>query len=224
MYKGWPLVLDAKALLAQGDQASLGLKGSPWTAALTLRIDNASGAQQVRPVELMWSAKEPIVLEPLSEAAVFWVVAPERASALAEGDYTISLTLDTRKAPQDGAWSGACRARQVSLKVAAEPARLGADEERLKALVRARYYELRGDRATALSVIQERLARTPDDPVVLAEQAGLLERSGNVQEAIAALDRAIAAYYKQNPDADEPPTEMIRNLSRLIDATMPAEK
>ena len=216
LYKGWPLILHAVALLDEGDQAALGMADAPWTAALSLRITNAAGAPQTWPLEMVWSAAEPVLLKPLGEAAVFWALPPEATSGLPVGEYTVSLTLDTRRSAADWSWVGQCRSEQVSLKVAAEPASLEAKQEAFKALVRARYHQLRDEPDTALSILDEWLARNPEDSAALGEKAALLEQSGRLAEALAAYTSAIDAFNKRFPDAIHPPRELMRNRSRLF--------
>jgi tetratricopeptide (TPR) repeat protein len=167
---------------------------------------------------MVWAAEEPVLLKPLGEAAVFWVLSPEAVSELAEGEYTVSLTLDTRRSAADWSWSGLCRSERVSLTVAAEPASLETKQEAFKGLVRARYHQLRDQLDTALSILDEWLARDPEDSAALGEKAALLEQSGRLPEALAAYGSAIDAFQKRFPGAMHPPRELMRNHSRLLNA------
>src|SRR5438309_12845 len=105
-YQGWPLLLGASAVLADGDRGTL-----DWPAALRMTVQNAAGAAQSWQIEALDASVGPAVLTESQMASAVWGVPAEVTRAIPAGDYVLTVQ-----------HPAAAASRRVLLKVTAPPA------------------------------------------------------------------------------------------------------
>lgn len=202
-YQGWPLLLEVRANLEQGDAVQL-----EWPAPVRLTIRNADGPV-TWPLQSATSTLEPVTITATSPAVAVWTLSPEATKALLPGDYTIRA-----EHPATGA------SRLILVTVSPEPAELTLEQTSLKVRLRSRHEEWTGTRESALRILTEWLETTPGDIAGLTDASDLLADMDRVSEAIELADRALTAFTEQFKDARHPPAGLLRRI-RSLEARLP---
>lgn len=217
VYRGQPAIVEARLVLEDGDQATVSLSdGAPWSQAVTLRLWSSGGAEV--PVE--WKALQPAG-GPLAftaeaiEATALFALDEAATSALPAGSYLLTASIDTRGRAADGTWAGTVAHRGLAFSAADEPAELPESGRLFKSRLRARWLTLNGSPGEALQELDSSLAQFPESIDLLSDKADTLEELDRRDEAVAALQQAIALFRKQNPKAGHPPRLLLQRLNRL---------
>lgn len=212
--QGSPLLVETKLLLRQEADARVELKdGAAWTSALRIQVLDADG----KPVEAEWEllAATGGVLafgEEALEAGAVSALAGSITAKMAPGEYTLQARLDTAGKAADGAWSGEVPSRRVRVTVVAAESDWQPGEQVLDKRVRARWSQLRGDRETALQLLDGALELAPGDLDVVLEKADLLLEMERREEAVTLLETALKEFRRRYPGASHPPREILRRL------------
>jgi tetratricopeptide (TPR) repeat protein len=100
----------------------------------------------------------------------------------------------------------------------AAPPEPAPEQVRADRFARAGYHLALGDAARAEAEIDAVLGDDPDDRKGLLWKGDLLEQAGRREEALAAYERGIAAYWAANPGAEEPPAALVARRDALLAA------
>ncbi|MDD2462983.1 MAG: hypothetical protein PHI97_03230, partial [Desulfobulbus sp.] len=150
-------------------------------------------------------------------ATAQWWLEPAETQVLPEGQYT--LTVSFRPNAVDGLpRSFGCN--RFHLNLVKEPVPLTQPTATAKQLQMAEFSMFKGDTKTAGSLVDQLLAREPENIGVLRLQAKLLMSEGKKLEAANALDEALQVYYKKYPAAD-PPLGLLQERSEVMKGLKP---
>jgi tetratricopeptide (TPR) repeat protein len=191
----------------QGQPAVFGMHLCPADIAdpkvesgvLSIRIQKSSGEAAAWPLKPLVRISFPIEFKAMQSATEYWVLSPEDTAALEAGDYTAEARLD------------ALPSRRYRFKV------LAVEDENAAPLLRLRanYLTMTGNTSGAVALLQEAIVRQPRDTGLLFQLAVAQEQSGNLKEALASIERAIALFKELFPNAQHPPLEYMRLRSKL---------
>jgi hypothetical protein len=198
LYRGWPLLVEARALLEDGGTAQL-----QWPSPVRLTILSAGKAANW-PLKFIGNPDSLVTVTGEISVGAIWLLSADATSALNTGDYTMLAEHPT-----------AAASRLVLLTVSDEPAELSKDQGSLKAQLRSRYEELTGTREAALQILSDWLETTPDDIEILAQQADLLYDMERFADALNSAELALQAFDDQFPDAKEPAFDLLRRIRML---------
>jgi hypothetical protein len=205
---GWPLLIRAAVISANGQPLQIGVNNGFWTQALRLTVTGASGAQSW-PVQLLPPSAATLSLSGIHNAEAVWVVDPSDTTAIPAGLYTLSVTLDTTATASSGDWSGAVNGNHATVQFQAEPASLSSGQTASKYLAFAAYGRLHGDSQGAGTALDTLIGLQPDSLEPYKEKGDLLAAGGNYAGALALYQQAIQKFTAANPNPPEPPTALV---------------
>lgn len=211
--RGWPLLIRALLISADGQPVSIAVKGGTWTQALSLTVSTSGGAQKW-PVQLVQPAASAVSLSNLDTAEAVWLAAPSDSAAIPEGVYSVSVTLDTSSSAASGAWTGSV-AGSAAVTIQSEPSSLSTEDEASKYLAFAAYARLKGDSAGVGSALDTLIAHQPTVLEAYREKADLLAASGDYAGALALYEDTISRYLASHPGPTEPLGPLTRPVSAM---------
>ncbi len=223
LYTSWPLVVsvslwrkaltpDTQGKLPVVDPITIKAKQGAWRDALVVEVRNASGEAVTWPLHPMQQPETSVTLGVDETATAQWWLEPAETQALPVGVYT--LTVSFRPDAVEGLPSSLGSDR-FHLKIEKEPAPLGQATATAKQLQMAEFSLFKGDVKTAGGLVEQLLAREPENIGVLRLQAKLLMGEGKKLEAANALEEALHVYYKKYPKAD-PPLGLLHERSEAM--------
>jgi hypothetical protein len=222
LYRGWPLFLDVallhpEAFTSAADANALVIvaQGASWAGALTLDVKDAAGSAASWPIVISPPAPGDLRLDARTEGDLLAWLAPASTTALAPGDYVVVARLDTRGATAVGAFRGLVESVPVAVHVSDEPVPLPALLEIRKLELLAQYQARAGDLVAARGFADELALRHPESPRGFALLGDLDAQDGHTAQASDRFSDAIAAFLAANPDAEEPPTELLARRREL---------
>ena len=109
--------------------------------------------------------------------------------------------LDTTQSTAANGWKGVAASEPVTVRLRDEPDQLTEAEISEKYLLSADFEFLRGDAARAGALIEELLAAQPDNIDAWSFKADLLVEAEQYRDALAAIGRAIGAYYEKHSES-----------------------
>jgi uncharacterized protein (TIGR03437 family) len=211
--RGWPLLIRAAVISADGQPVAIGLKSGAWTQALKLTITDSNGATQNWPAQLVPPANNTLSLTGVANAEAVWLVAPADTANIAAATYNLSVTLDTSSTAASAAWSGTVTGNGASVQIQVEPGTLTAQQEVSKYLALSTYSRLHGDNSAASSALDTLLSHQPDLSSAYTMKGDLLAAAGDWAGAVTQYNNALAKFTAANPNAAEPLTAMTQPLA-----------
>jgi hypothetical protein len=190
--QGWPLLIRASVISADGQPVNMSVPGGSWTQALRLTITNAGGAVQNWPVQLVPAASDTLNLSGFSTAEAVWLVAPEATASIAAGVYNLTVTL------------GTVAGNAATVQLQAEPASLAAEEEASKYLTLSSYAQFQGDLQGAGDAMDTLISRQPDMLMAYTRKADVLAAGGDYASALGLYQQTLNMFQANNPDGTEP--------------------
>ena len=212
---GWPLLIRAVVISADGQPLSVALKSGTWTQALHLTVTDQKGASQTWPAQLVTPASATVALSGIGTAEAVWLVAPADTLAIAPGVYNLSATLDTTSTAAAGAWSGSVASTGAGVTLQTEPASLSAEDEASKYLALAAYARLKGDTQGTASALDTLIAHQPSILEASKEKADLLAAQGDFAGALSLYELTLSHFLTANPNASEPLTLLTRPIDAM---------
>ncbi|MFQ5845102.1 MAG: hypothetical protein ACE5JG_08960, partial [Planctomycetota bacterium] len=229
--RGWPLILQVTVSCPQAPEGdgprALRLKvvEGTWADLLDLEVRDGGGKAQEWPLRLAPIAKPGVelTLDRETSGALVWLLSPEDSERLAAGTYRLQAVLrDERSGGDEGRWRGSVRSDRATVRIVPPPDPLPPEAEGRRDGLLARYHVLRGEDEAAMAVAQRMRERAPDSIAAATLQGDLLAAAGRDREALKAYNRALALFRRQHPDAGEPPRDLLRRQSRLLDRVLEA--
>ena len=216
--RGWPLLIRAAVISTDGQALTIGLKSGSWTQALHLTISDSNGAAQTWPVQLLPPATTTLSLSGIINAEAIWLVAPSDTTAIADGFYNLSVTLDTTSTASNGTWTGKVQSSSASVQIEDEPATLAAADVNNKYLAFAAYGRLHGDTAGALSALGTLISLQPDNLEGYKEKADLLAGGGDYVDALTLYQTVVLKFQTANPNPKEPATLLEAGAANMAES------
>lgn len=213
---GWPLLIRALVISADGNPVSVALKSGAWTQALHLTVTDQKGASQTWPAQLVQAASATLALSGTDTAEAVWLVAPADTGAIAAGVYNLSATLDTTSTAAGASWSGSVASTGAAVTLQTEPASLSAEDEASKYLAFAAYARLKGDMQGAGSALDTLIAHQPSMLEASKEKADLLAAKGDYAGALSLYEVTLSNFLIANPKAAEPLTLLTRPIDAMV--------
>ena len=204
--RGWPLIIRASVTSVDGQPVNISLKSGSWTQALHLSITNQAGAALNWPVQLVPAAAPALSLSGIGNGRAFWLVSPSDTTAIADGTYNLSVTLDTTSTAASGSWAGSLKSNRATVQFEDEPASLTPTDVSHKYMAIAAYSRLHGDTQDALTALDTWMKLQPDDLEGYEEKGDLLAAAGDYAHALVLYQTALQKFAASNPDPQEPPT------------------
>lgn len=214
--RGWPLLIRAAVISADGQQLKVGLNSGSWTQALHLTVTDANGAAQNWPMQL-WAQASTLSLSGFTNAEAIWTVAPADTSAIPAGLYSLSVTLDTAAGASAGSWSGSASSNGATVQLQTEPATLAAEDEASKYLAFAASARVRGDTQGAQGALDTLINHQPDSLEAYSEKSDLLAASGDLSGALTLASDVLKKFLARNPNPPEPTTVLSLREMDLAD-------
>jgi hypothetical protein len=223
LYTSWPLIvsvslwrkaliLDAQGTLPAVDPITIKAKQGAWRDALVVEVRNASGELATWPLHPMPQPETSLTLGVDETATAHWWLEPADSQALPVGVYAVTVSF--RPDAVEGL-PKSLGSDRFHLKIEKEPAPLDQATATAKQLQMAEFSLFKGDAKTANSLVEQLLAREPENIGVLRLQAKLLMGEGKKLEAANALEEALHVYYKKHPKAD-PPLGLLHERSEAM--------
>jgi uncharacterized protein (TIGR03437 family) len=212
---GWPLLIRAAVVSADGQPVKIGVNGGAWTQALHLSISDANGLAQTWSTHPVSTASTTLSLSGTTTAEAVWLVAPADSANIAPGLYNLTVTLDTTANAAAGTWSGSVSANGSTVQLQAEPATLSPDVEASKYLAFSAYSQLLGDTASARTALDTLIGHQPDILWGYTEKADLLTSLGDYAGAMDLAQQALAKFNAQDPNPEEPPSIIMHQIGNL---------
>lgn len=204
--RGWPLIIRASVTSADGQPVNISLKSGSWTQALRLTITNQAGVAQNWPVQLAPAAAPALPLSGIANGRAFWLVAPTATTAIADGAYKLSVTLDTTSNAAAGSWTGSLKSNASTVQFEDEPASPTPTDVNHKYMAIAAYSRLHGDTQDAATALDTWIKLQPDNLEGYKEKGDLLAASGDYAHALVLYQTALEKFDAHNPDPSEPAT------------------
>lgn len=221
LLRGTPLVIEVSILHPQ-----VGAEGvtplviaapeGAWSNAMRVEIADERGALASWPLRLASEVSGPLTLDAGNGGLLLYTLAAEATGGLAEGVYSIRARLTSSAVADAHAWKGESAAAPISLRVAAMPLQPTPEQQRAASLARAAYQLALGDTTRAEAEIDALLQNDPTDRIALLWKGDLLETAGHTNEALAVYEKALEAFWAANPDAEEPPTQLLTRRDALL--------
>jgi hypothetical protein len=212
---GWPLLIRAAVISADGSPLIVGLSAGDWTQSLHLTITDQSGKAQTWPLQLVPPSSGALNLSGFTNAEAVWLVAPEATASIPAGVYNLAVTLDTTSGAADGTWVGSVTGSGASVQLQPEPASLSSEDEATKYLAIAAYTEFQGDLQGAAAAMDTLIARQPGTLMAYTRKADLLGAGGDYTGALGLYQQTLAMFQANNPDASEPLTLFTKAMADL---------
>jgi hypothetical protein len=212
---GWPLLIRAAVISADGRQVQIALKSGAWTQALHLAITNAGGIVQNWPVQLVPATTPALSLSGITNAEAVWLVAPTSTTSIADGVYNLSVTLDTTATAANGSWAGTATSNAASVQFEVEPTTLSAADTASKYLAIAAYGRFRGDTQGAETALDTLISLQPNALEAYTEKGDLLAAGGNYVGALVLYQQALQKFHATNPNPAEPLTILTVNTLNI---------
>jgi len=223
LYTSWPLIVSVslwrKALIPDAldnmpavAPITIKAKQGAWRDALVVEVRNASGETVTWPLHPGQQPETSVTLGVDETATAQWWLEPAETQELAPGVY--ALTVSFRPDAVEGL-PRSLGSDRFHLKIEKEPAPLDQATATAKQLQMAEFSLFKGDAKTAGGLVEQLLAREPENIGVLRLQAKLLMGEGKKLEAANALDEALHVYYKKYPKAD-PPLGLLHERSEAM--------
>jgi len=213
--RGWPLLIRAVVISADGTPVSLALKSGAWTQALSLTVTDQNGVSQSWPAQLVPAAAANLSLSGINTAEAVWLVAPADTASIAAGTYSLSVTIDTTSTAASGAWSGSAVSSGAAVTLEEEPASLSAEDEASKYLAFAAYARLKGDTQGVGSALDTLIARQPSILEAYKEKGDLAAAAGDYAGALSLYQQTLTKFLAANPNAAEPVTMLARPIDAM---------
>ncbi|MGO9228381.1 MAG: tetratricopeptide repeat protein, partial [Bryobacteraceae bacterium] len=213
--RGWPLLIRAVVISADGTQVNLGLQSGAWTQALSLSVTDPNGASQSWPAQLVQPASANLSLSGINTAEAVWLIAPADTASIAAGTYSLSVTLDTASMAGSGAWSGSAVSSGAAVTLEDEPASLSAEDEATKYLALAAYARLKGNTTGVGSALDTLIAQQPSILEAYKEKGDLLAGAGDYAGALSLYQQTLTNFLAANPNAAEPLTLLARPIDAM---------
>jgi len=186
-----------------------------WSDAVRIEIVNGRGEPQRWPMTLATRAAATLQLDAETAGELNWWIAPSDTDTLPRQTYRITARLDTRESSAHGAWRGTAASDSVAITIIDEPA---ADHDlEAAAQLMASYFIQIGETDRALEVVTELTKDRPNSPGALELQGDVLALLDRSSEALDAYDRAIEILIALEPDAPEPPMELLQKRHTVLD-------
>ncbi|MGA7730145.1 MAG: hypothetical protein WCD37_02610 [Chloroflexia bacterium] len=222
MFQGWPVMFEVSLMHPDYLRADVlaqplivGVDGSPWSSAVTLEVVDAEGKAQSWPLQMAGALDGAITLDNEATGTVYLWLDPAESARLKEGVYAVTASLDT--ASLSGGWKGTAESIPAILTVSKAPTKLSPEQESMRAQMLASQAIVRGDRAGAMSHLDELLAAQPGNISALEFKGDLLAEEGKTSEALDAYSKAIKTFYEQNETPDEAPTILAQKQHAMMD-------
>src|SRR5438445_5540018 len=221
IYRGMPLLVSVVLLhpLITDSAVSpilLASEPGPWTNAVKLSISNANGDSQTWPFHTTVNPSNTIVLDSSHYAQLDWWLAPEQTSLLSTGQYTAEVSLNTTNVTLPDAWNGVADSVPADLQILDEPASLSEAQAENKYGQLAQYYSFLGNNTLALDQLNLLLATYPTNITGLRLKSIVLDALGRTVEAYNSCQVALAEAYARNPNAMEPPLNLLLLQRQLM--------
>ena len=193
----------------------VGADFSPWTGMLKLDVVDGEGNVQTWPLQLADAPEGAVTLDATSFATAHWTLGVEQTAKLKEGVYIVTATLDTKSLADGGA--GSVESIPATLTVTKAPATLSDEQQSLLAQSLAAQAVIKGDTTEAMSILDEQLAKQPNDISVLEFKGDLLAADGKTDEALKIYNAALKLFYEANPDFPEPASILADKQHEMMD-------
>lgn len=224
--RGWPLLLEIALLHPSMFDSNAvpvlicSTNGS-WSNALQIRALNTQGQIQNWPLHPAPMTNETLILTDAVGGRLLWWLSPQETAQLAPGQYELRVTLQTTNITKPSAWKGVVESVPVLITITNEPPVLTEADVEEKHRLLARYALLQGGEQQARQEIAALLAAYPTNIGGLTLSMYLKKRAGLFAEALQTTELALAQVDAQNPLAQEPPLELLHNLSELQNILAP---
>ena len=220
--KRWPLLVRgvlSNSERSAGDAAQplrLHPAHDTWAAAIRFRVTDSTGAEQAWPISLVSPPEQPMLELPSRVwTEVAWQMKPDDTSRIALGSYRMSAEL----AIEDGlGWNGRTTSTPVTVQIVDTPDLSPDDAAAAEAMLRAQYAAYNRDPSAAAAILDALLSAQPARTKALAARAQLAEAAGDPSLAFLCAAQAVTIARQKNPDAKEPPAELILLRDRLFAA------
>ncbi len=201
---GWPLVVVVSLHPKGAGPVRLSAPSGDWSSLVHLR------APESWPLRPPGPAGAQLVVDGIQPVDLVWTMTAEELDRIPRGTYSLEAGLDVP--PGSGAWTGVEQGLPARVTLTAKRPMTEADDlRRTELMVRcllARGGEARGE-------VDAFLRRRPEHARGIALLAEIQAHEGRIAEAVATLDRAIAAAVKRNPAPQLFPRDLARTRALL---------
>ena len=216
LFQGSPLLLEVElmhpdAFDPSADASPIGIPAAPtsWAQNVSVEVTTDTGDVVAWPIDSPPAPAGDLRLDSSTQGTLFSSISPANTVGLTPGDYALSAKLDTQSATAPGAFVGVVEAVPVTIHVVARPGQLAPADEIRDLDLLARYHAFAGDLAAARTAAENLSLLHPESPLGFALLSDFDAAAGNVSQALASIEQAVAAFYAANPDAQEPPTSLL---------------
>jgi hypothetical protein len=200
----------------------LAAENGPWSNALRIEIRNAQGVVQDWPLRLVKAVEGDLSLGPRDRAQLFWQVDAAQTTALPEGEFDVTATLDTTKSAKKEGWTGRVASSPTSFRVRQEPSPLPPAIVSQKQMLFAWTAALEGRPKDAAAAVDALLLLQPRNIGALSFKGDLLAQAGDDREALDCYEKALDVFHERNPDAPEPPMFLLSKHHALLEKALRA--
>ncbi len=215
---GWPVILQIKMVLQDSKPWRVSGGAAPWSRFVRLEMPGDAPWG----FEAALSAPNEVTVDERTAARLYFTLAPEASAKLVRGERTLRAVLES-KDPAGGGWTGVAATREVRVSVVDEPRPLPPQWAERKAEVEIDYAFCRQGAASALALAETAARAQPESWRLLTVKGQLLAGRNRCAEALAALERSLALWWRQNPNGWEPPPELVQRRDALADGAVDPE-
>lgn len=219
LVQGSPLLLELEILHpdSSADAQPIVIPAAPtsWAQNVSVEVTTDAGDVVAWPIDSPAPPSGDLQLDASTTGTLFSSLSPANSAGLTPGDYVLTARLDTRNATAPGAFVGVVEAVPVAVRVIARPSQLAAADEIRELELLARYHALMGDLAAARASAEDLSLLHPESSRGFALLSDLDAAAGDVPQALADVEQALAAFYAANPTSQEPPTRLLSRRRSL---------
>ena len=228
VYRGWPILFTLEVLRSdswqpnsESNEFTLVPGPNGWNSTLQLMVTTTGGSPVLWPAELVGDDHEPVSIEWGGAAEFGWWIHPEQSMGLEPGEYEVSAELDTSESVSG--WMGKTNSPAARVRIEDEPAPLPAELVAEKHILLAYHAFWTGETNQAVLFLEELLAEQPANVTANSMRGDAAAAAGEHTEALEFHSRALQQFYLQNPEASEPPVELVRKHRASLAKALTAE-
>jgi hypothetical protein len=217
VYSGWPLLVGVTLMNEHAYQASVPvILALNWKTFIHLIVNDTAGNQFTWPFHLVAVPDENVTLDSLTFAQVGYWLEPNEISQIPEGDYELTVFLDSSAYSSLGNSFLSVESAPRNITISSAPGYSSVEQKTEKDLLLTNLNILKRDNIKAMEYLNGILMYNPNNLTALTLIGKLLENEGDAGGALYVYSKAVEIFYENNPDPAEPPFELLHAWNALF--------
>ncbi len=217
VYSGWPLLVGVTLMNEHAYEANVPvILASDWKTCIHLIVKDTAGNQYTWPFHLVAVPDENVTLDSLTFVQVGYWIEPNEISQIPEGDYELTVFLDSSAYSSLGNNLSSVKSSPRSITISHAPGYSSVEQKTEKDLLLTNLNILKRDNTKAMEYLNGILMYNPNNLTTLSLIGKLLENEGDAGGALYVYSKAVEIFYENNPNPAEPPFELLHTQNALF--------